>query len=215
MNLPLFPAVKIGFPKLVQLSLTVGEDSFTITESKMYDISFISYPSSPLRIKVYSFLKKYAKKNRLTAFLFLGGKHSHLMGAHVIPYDKYINIIANSKLSFAIQGVGFDTYRYWEIPFCCSTLVSQKPYIFIENNFEDGENAIFFKSFKELEQKLDYYLLKDRWETVCRNGQLHFLKKSHLYSQSFEDSEKGGGAFKLTGIISTPLPYELLVNCGK
>jgi|GEM_PF-2276407 len=178
----LFPSI-IRVPKLEQLSLTVGSlNPFKIPKNKIYDISFIAFPSNPLRVKLYSFLKSYAKKNKLKALLLLMDKHSSLIGGNlrVVPHEKYAKIIANSKLSFAVQGAGFDTYRYWEIPFYGSTLVSQKPYIFIENNFVDDESAIFFRNFEELERKLDYYLLKDKWETICKNGQIHFLKY-HTY----------------------------------
>lgn len=180
-NTVLFPAFK-NIPKLKHLGLTIGllnNDAY-LTKEKKIDISFIAYPSSRLRIKLYFFLKNYIKKrSSLTSFILLTGKF-YRKEKIVIPHRKYAEIIASSKLSFAVQGAGFDTYRYWEIPFYGSTLVSQKPYIYIEDNFVDGESAIFFRNFKELERKLDYYLLKDKWEEICINGRKHFLKY-HTY----------------------------------
>lgn len=180
-NTVVFPAFK-NIPKIEHLGLTIGllDSDISLPKEKKIDISFIAYPSSRLRIKLYFFLKNYVRKRRgLTSFILLTGKFYNKEKS-VIPYSKYAEIIASSKLSFAVQGAGFDTYRYWEIPFYGSALVSQKPYIFIENNFVEGESAIFFRSFKELEKKLDYYLFKDKWEEICMNGRKHFLKY-HTY----------------------------------
>jgi len=172
----LFPAV-IGLPKLVSLNLTVGTDiPYKVANDKTIDISFISSIASPYRLELYKFLKKYIRKRNLKAYLKTTGKGDW------IPYTEYQKILSSSKLSISVQGAGFDTYRYWEVPFYGSTLVSQKPFIFIENNFVDGESAIFFRNFKELERKLDYYLLKDKWEMICKNGQTHFLKyHTHIH----------------------------------
>jgi hypothetical protein len=147
-------------------------------KNKSIDISFIASMTSSYRLDLYKFLVKYVKKRKLKADIRIVGK----FGKDWIPHNEYQTIVSNSKLSISAQGTGFDTYRYWEIPFYGSTLVSQKPFIFIENNFVDGESAIFFSNFKELERKLDYYLLKDLWEDVCRKGREHFLKyHTHIH----------------------------------
>ncbi|MCR6692205.1 MAG: glycosyltransferase [archaeon YNP-LCB-003-016] len=175
-----FPAIR-GLPKLLPLNLTVATDMLNKVnddKNKSIDISFIASMTSSYRLELYKFLVKYVKKRKLKADIRIVGK----FGKDWIPHNEYQTIVSNSKLSISAQGTGFDTYRYWEIPFYGSTLVSQKPFIFIENNFVDGESAIFFSNFKELERKLDYYLLKDLWEDVCRKGREHFLKyHTHIH----------------------------------
>jgi hypothetical protein len=141
---------------LKYLGLTVGllNSDIPPPKEKRIDISFVAYPSNSLRIKLLLFLKNYVTKRSLISFILLTGKFYNKMKI-VIPHNKHAEIISNSKLSFSVQGAGFDTYCYWEIPFYSSTLVSQEPYIFIEINFVDGESAIFFRNFRELQRKMN------------------------------------------------------------
>jgi hypothetical protein len=160
------------FTKIEPLNITIPDYGFRPTYSdKVYDLSYISNITSPLRVKVYYALRKIAKKHKLSAFIYLGTRFGF-----GIPWLKYRDIIAKSKLSVAVPGAGFDTLRYWEIPYHGACLVSWRPWIKIPNNFIDGENAAFFRNINELEEKVLYCLKSDRWESMAREGREHFLK---------------------------------------
>ncbi|MGC9069043.1 MAG: glycosyltransferase family protein [Thermoprotei archaeon] len=159
--------------KINPLNLTIPDYGFNPNyNSKIYDISFIVNPTSPLRIKVYYELLRISRKHKLNSFLYLGESFSS-----GIPWYKYVKIIAKSKLSVSIPGGGFDTYRYWEIPYHGTALISWEPWIKIPDNFINEESAIFFKKINELEKRILDYLKSDRWESISKNGREHFLQK--------------------------------------
>ena len=160
------------FKKMKPLNLTTSDYGFTPDYNrKDYDLSFIMGTSNSLRSFLYKHLLRISKKYRLKSFIHLSSS-----GQEVIPWNMYINIVARSKISISLPGAGFDTYRFWEIPYHGAALMSLEPYIKITNNFSDGENAIYFRSVQELEEKLTYYLKSDRWEQIAKNGREHFMK---------------------------------------
>lgn len=57
----------------------------------------------------------------------------------------YLEELAATKVAINIQGAGFDTLRYWEVPALGSVMVSEEPTILIPNNFIDGEHVRFCK----------------------------------------------------------------------
>ncbi len=60
-----------------------------------------------------------------------------------LSYDDYFQLLGRSKMGLSIRGAGFDTVRYWEIVASKRILVSEKPYIYIPDNFEHGKHALF------------------------------------------------------------------------
>jgi hypothetical protein len=158
--------------KINPLNLTIPDYGFRPNyNDKVYDISFIANATSPLRVKIYYKLLEISKRYRLKSFLYLGKEFSF-----GIPWIKYIEIISKSKLSVSIPGGGFDTYRYWEIPYHGTALVSWEPWIKIPDNFINGESAIFFRKISEVEKIILDYLKSDRWEVLAKNGREHFLR---------------------------------------
>jgi hypothetical protein len=162
-----------GFPaKASPLNLTIPDYGFRPDyDNKIYDLSFIANATSKLRIKIYYELLKISKMYKLKFFVYLGTKF-----CSGIPWRRYAEIIAKSKLSISVPGAGFDTYRYWEIPYYGAALVSWKPWINIPNNFIEGESAVFFEDFNELEKKILYCLKTDEWELLAKRAREHFLR---------------------------------------
>lgn len=93
----------------------------------------------------------------------------------------YLEEIARCKIVLNFRGGGWDTMRYWEVPGVGTLMISQKPQIFIPDNFEDGKHVIWCSdSLDDLVDKIRYYLQNDSArEDIARNATIH-LKKFHL-----------------------------------
>lgn len=79
------------------------------------------------------------------------------MGFPPIPNkDKatYNRSLINSLIGVAVRGNGWDTYRYWEIPYFGAALLSQRPGIVIPQDFVDGKEAVFYDGIPDLMKKL-------------------------------------------------------------
>jgi len=75
----------------------------------------------------------------------------------MLLYKKYRQILLQSQIGISIAGEGYDTYRYWEIPYFKSLLMADIADIYMpDNNFTDMENAVFFKNINEFNEKLGY-----------------------------------------------------------
>jgi hypothetical protein len=57
-----------------------------------------------------------------------------------------------------VRGAGWDTYRYWEIPFFGSVLLSQRIPVAIPDNFVEDTEAVFFDTIPEFAAKLIWLL---------------------------------------------------------
>ena len=74
-----------------------------------------------------------------------------------IPWNDYVKLLSSWKIGISVRGAGWDTARYWEIPYFGALLFSQRMPILIPDNFTEDE-AVFFSEPEELESKLKYYL---------------------------------------------------------
>lgn len=84
---------------------------------------------------------------------------------------EYNEMLARSLVGIAVRGGGWDTYRYWEIPYFGSVLLSQRPAIEIPQNFVEGLEATFFSSVHELKSKLQSLLANpERTREMARLG---------------------------------------------
>jgi hypothetical protein len=176
----LFP---FSLKKIRPLPLTIANpipEKSLLIETKIYDLSFIA--RIPLGITLtyrnhlFRKLSKYVRRRRVKAYIrpLIGKSYGDTPR---LPHSKYMEIIAKSWMSISCRGIGFDTYRFWEILYAGAVLVSEEPKIVIPNNFTDGKNAIFFSSSKELCKKLDYYIGNhDVLKAIARNGREHLLK---------------------------------------
>lgn len=70
----------------------------------------------------------------------------------------YNRALMRSLVGVAVRGNGWDTYRYWEIPYFGAVLLSQRPGIVIPNDFIDGQEAVHYDSISDLKQKLKHLL---------------------------------------------------------
>ena len=89
----------------------------------------------------------------------------------------YISMLERSRLALSTRGTGYDTFRYWEIPYNGAALLSQRIPIFIPNNFIDGESALYFDNQKELKSKIEKYAIKTQeWQEIAKKGNKLFLE---------------------------------------
>jgi hypothetical protein len=126
--------------------------------------------------------------------LFWAGKFAHyrrrflevaneVLGIDMSNYgfsqDDYKEQLLRSKIGLSLRGYGFDTVRYYEVPAHGALLFSQKPKIRIENDFIDGENAVFFYEPEDMREKLKYLLEHDDYVDSIRLKGHEWLKKYH------------------------------------
>lgn len=78
----------------------------------------------------------------------------------------YNRMLMGSLVGVSARGGGWDTYRYWEIPFFGAMLLSQRLGTVIPADFIEGAEALFFTGPQELKARLSE-MLKDR--TRARN----------------------------------------------
>lgn len=62
--------------------------------------------------------------------------------------------LRSSLVGVAIRGMGWDTYRYWEIPYFGAALLAQRPGQVIPADFVEDEEAVFYDSPGDFRKKL-------------------------------------------------------------
>ncbi|HCQ31618.1 TPA: hypothetical protein DIU27_04540 [Candidatus Collierbacteria bacterium] len=91
----------------------------------------------------------------------------------------YRKTLAEYKIGLNLKGLGDDTVRYYEIPAYGALLFSQKLSIVIENDFKDGETAIFFDGIDEMKEKLLFCLHHERYVDKIRLAGYRWFTKYH------------------------------------
>jgi hypothetical protein len=103
-----------------------------------------------------------------------------------LPFNDYINFIKKSYIGISAWGAGNSCRRMWEIISKGTCCFAQKNEILIPNNFEDGENIVFYSTTDEFNEKIKYYLNnKSKTIEIGKKGQEH-LKKYHTSKKRVE-----------------------------
>jgi Glycosyl transferases group 1 len=121
--------------RLVPLPFGIVDTGFEPPGKKEYDIAFLASPTSPEREALVSELASLQSEGLRVALRLEGGPR--------LAWRSYLDLIARSRIAISVRGAGFDTYRYWEIPYAGTALLSETPRIVIPANFIDGEEAMF------------------------------------------------------------------------
>lgn len=77
----------------------------------------------------------------------------------------YNKALMSSLVGVAVRGNGWDTYRYWEIPYFGAALLSQRLGIVIPGDYEEGKEALFYDSVSDFKVKLKT-LMRDLDKTM-------------------------------------------------
>ena len=172
-NIPISIANRHAYSKLRPFPLTVPNvNKQKFTKRRDTVVSFTGHFNNPDRKRyvatAQNLCKEFGLKN--TEYYLSNYKRE-------FTNINYINMLERSKLAMSIRGTGYDTFRYWEIPYHGAALLSQKIPIFIPNNFIDGESALYFDNQKELKSKIEKYAIKTQeWEEIAKKGNKLFLE---------------------------------------
>jgi hypothetical protein len=147
----------------------------------------------------FSYSEKYIPKNidgeRKNEIFWAGKEYHHrtyrtpyllplekMRGAKFVAsftQDEYAKQLLFHKIGLNLRGYGYDTVRYWELPAHATLLFSEKLNIAIENDFTDGETAIFFESPEEMMDKLKFCLQNESYVDTIRMRGHEWFKKYH------------------------------------
>ena len=147
---------------------------YIFPKEKKYLLSFIAsgHNIDGLRCQMFRMLKDFNNEN----IYYLDVERA---SGGFLPYKTYREILLDSKIGISIAGEGYDTYRYYEIPYFGAMLMADTPTIKFENNFTDMVNAVFFKNLMEFNEKLDYLKKNpDVIEKITEAGR-KFLMENH------------------------------------
>lgn len=138
-------------------------------QKKEHGFAFFASASHPLRRTAEKLLQPYFKDD-----VFIRGSQP----AHRYGSNDYLTRLSSSHVGLSVRGLGFDTLRYWEIPLCCSMLLSEKPTIHIRDNFVHEKSAIFVKNdLGDLVDKARYYSTHaQEADEIGQAGHAHSLK---------------------------------------
>lgn len=101
-----------------------------------YDVAFFGSPSHPIRQRVFDAMAELEAEG-VRVLLGVAERRT------VKNWFAYLDLLGRSRIGISVRGAGFDTFRYWEIPYAGSLLLAEKPRIVIPRNFEDGREAVF------------------------------------------------------------------------
>ncbi|MCW6159762.1 MAG: glycosyltransferase [Candidatus Micrarchaeales archaeon] len=149
---------------------TIPDERYTHAQDKNRDIdlSLIMTLSHGERKKVFSGAQKMAAVHKGKRFIL---KKSGL------TKDEYLKVLTKSKVSISVRGMGYDSFRYWEVPCYGAALLSKRTPMAIPNDFVEGKSALFFDKYEELDAKFNRYVVEsDEWKEIARAGQENFFK---------------------------------------
>jgi hypothetical protein len=131
-------------PKLAPLPFGVIDTGFRPEAEVRYDVAFVGAPTNPVRIRLVHELRRMKREGFRVYVPEEADWHSHVwQESSRLPWEEYMRLLASSRICISVRGAGFDTYRYWEIPYAGSLLLAERPQTVIPDNFVDGEEAVF------------------------------------------------------------------------
>jgi hypothetical protein len=150
--------------KLQSINLTATKKPNEAPLDKLYDICFIISPGNAFR-------EGFAKQ--LSAYCTKKGHKAYISTSGGVPAEEYVRIIRQSKTALSLRGLGWDTYRYYDIASLGTCLISEYLPIEIQNNFINKEEAVFFDDFSDFTRKFEW-ALKNNWQEIGDAGKEKF-----------------------------------------
>jgi len=99
---------------------------------------------------------------------------------NVLNMEDYVRELRRHWICIAPRGTGWDTYRYWEIPYFGSVLLGQKSQLKIEDDFVHGESCLKFSTAGEAKSLIEEFLQKkDKLSYIANKGKELVMRK-HL-----------------------------------
>lgn len=92
----------------------------------------------------------------------------------------YNKALSESLIGVSVRGLGWDTYRYWEIPYFGAALLAQRSPQVISENFVEGQEAVFYEYAEQFRKKLTHMIEHpDETEKIGKAGQKAVMER-HL-----------------------------------
>jgi hypothetical protein len=131
---PLSREIAVARPgAVVPLPFGIVDVGFVPRADKDVDVAFLASPTSPERAHVAEALRDLERDGAVV----------QSATAANLPWTDYIELLSRSRIGVSVRGLGYDTYRYWEIPYAGALLLSETPRTVIPDNFVDGREAVF------------------------------------------------------------------------
>jgi hypothetical protein len=121
------------FRGVVPLPFGIIDTGFEPRAEKDVDVAFLASPTSPERVRVAEELRALEREGAVVE----SATNANL------PWLDYIELLSRSRIAVSVRGLGYDTYRYWEIPYAGALLLSEPVQTIIPDNFVDGREAVF------------------------------------------------------------------------
>lgn len=141
-----------------------------------YDVSFWAVESDPIRTKVLELLEdKFDCKMN-------GSIRNQSYRKYKRKGYSYLNELKSCKIILNFRGSGWDTLRYWETTGIGRFMISQRPMIEIQDNFDDRKEIVFCRDdLSDLIDLCKYYLEnEEERENIAKNA-FEKAKNNHSY----------------------------------
>jgi hypothetical protein len=164
----LIPSYYKKYPdKVFSLSFGIVPFNYNLGDAnpeKSGDVFFAGYITSKIRAQ----LKEMTMR---AGYTYL---------SNILSMDEYVREVRRHWICIAPRGSGWDTYRYWEIPYLGSVLLCQNHPLKIDNDFVHGESCLRFSNVDEAKSLIERFLQnKDKLSYIAKKGRELVMKK-HL-----------------------------------
>jgi hypothetical protein len=135
---------RLGVPKLVPLPFGVVPTPFSEAPERTHDVTFLAAATDPLRTRMVEELRRMRDEGY--DVLIPNDpldEHDRYRFDTRLTWGEYMHALSSSRIAVSVRGDGFDTYRYWEIPYAGALLLSETPRTVIPDNFANGVEAVF------------------------------------------------------------------------
>jgi hypothetical protein len=163
---PLRRHVAVAHPgNVIPLPFGIVDTGFAPTAEKTHDVAFLARPTSPERVRLLERL------DALGVRVLAGGD---------LGWHEYMRAISSARIGISVRGLGYDTLRYWEVPYAGAMLLSEEPPIVVPGNFAHGREAVFAgvdaladEAVRRLEHGTDEIAARGRQALLARHTSVH------------------------------------------
>ena len=152
---------------VVPLPFGIVDTGFQPRPEKDTDIVFLASPTSPERERVIEALDDLRRRGARVR------TSSDVASSSILPWSQYVELLSRSRIGISVRGMGYDTYRYWEIPYAGALLLAEPPQTVIHDNFTEGREAVF-APVSELAERAQG-LLTDDTAAIAQAGRAKLL----------------------------------------
>jgi hypothetical protein len=130
---------------------------------KEYDVAFAGGTQNASRALVTDLVDRLEREG-----------HRVFNPSQPVPWTEYLDALRHSRIGISARGLGFDTYRYWEVPYAGALLVAERPKIVIPHNFVHEQEAVLV-DVTEIEAAVREWLERDDLRKVAEAGHAKVL----------------------------------------